>query len=159
MDEKNKIDLKKETKTKISFDNKETWSNLKVADPHKEHTAHLECNAYNVEHCSLQLDNNYLTTGFSNKGESNAGILMSTGTVGNSFSNKHKRRTFISRNGGYSWDLAFDRAMLYTFADFGNIIVAMPDLTWNFSANLIMKSLFFHWIKAEHGWITISTTL
>lgn len=138
----NKVALKEETITKISFDNGETWNGLKVLDPHKNHIAHFGCNTDDVEHCSLQLDNNYLTTGFPGKDEFTAGILLSKGTVGNSSSNNHKKGTFVSRNGGYSWELAFDCPMLHAFANFGNIIIAMPDLTWNFGESHIEKFVF-----------------
>lgn len=58
---------------------------------------------------------------------SNRRNLSTTGIVGDgSVFDWGDQRTFISRDGGLTWKLAFDFPCLYAVGDYGNVIVAIP---------------------------------
>lgn len=86
----------------------------------------------NTAHCSLNRNDNELifTTHHSSREEPTAGVLITYGIVGSysSVSERESVSTFIS-DGGVSWKLAFGHPVLYAFADFGNIIVVIPNLS------------------------------
>ncbi|KAH9198033.1 hypothetical protein LQ764DRAFT_227850 [Zygosaccharomyces rouxii] len=115
------------SKTKGSFDNGKTWTNLKVVDPSGTHKHIFQCDIDDVENCSFQeVFSPYFDAPIN---EPTAGILMETGVVG-----KHALRlgeednmTFISRDGGSSWEVVFEFPVSAAFLDFGNIIVAVPE--------------------------------
>ncbi|CDH10447.1 uncharacterized protein ZBAI_02232 [Zygosaccharomyces bailii ISA1307] len=56
---------------------------------------------------------------------------MAVGMVGQYalLSEEEHAMTFISRNCGNTWELAFKNPMISTFADFGNIVVAIPEVS------------------------------
>ncbi|CAD1808071.1 unnamed protein product [Candida parapsilosis] len=55
------------------------------------------------------------------------GILVGVGTEGKRLSHDFREmKTFVSRDGGYSWDLALEEACVFSFGDQGNVIIAMP---------------------------------
>ncbi|CCG23030.1 Pep1 protein [Candida orthopsilosis Co 90-125] len=55
------------------------------------------------------------------------GILVGVGTEGKHLSHDFSEmKTFVSRDGGYSWDLALETACVFSFGDQGNVIIAMP---------------------------------
>ncbi|AJQ15672.1 Pep1p [Saccharomyces cerevisiae YJM1399] len=106
--------------TKISVDNGLTWTVLKVVDP--DNADSFDCDITDFENCSLQ--NMFYTREGSTP---TAGILMTTGIVGDgSVFDWGDQRTFISRDGGLTWKLAFDFPCLYAVGDYGNVIVAIP---------------------------------
>ncbi|KAK6203150.1 vacuolar protein sorting/targeting protein 10 [Scheffersomyces amazonensis] len=55
------------------------------------------------------------------------GILMAIGSKGKKLDKDlNNMQTWISRDGGASWDHALDDACLFTFGDQGNVIIAVP---------------------------------
>lgn len=110
--------------SKISFDYGNTWSNLKVVASPNHPKEFFSCDIDDVENCSLNIVS-YLSDGRTS-GET-AGILMAVGIVGNDRYNRSKdRMTFISRDGGRTWKVAFEYPCLHVSGDLGNIIVAIP---------------------------------
>ncbi|CCE64234.1 hypothetical protein TPHA_0H00230 [Tetrapisispora phaffii CBS 4417] len=106
--------------TKISIDNGNFWSNLKVVDP--DNKKNFKCDIDDYENCSIQL----LMGGFVSS-EPSAGIITVIGVVSDGVSfNWDDAKTFISRDGGESWQVALDFPSITTSGDYGNIIVAVP---------------------------------
>ncbi|CAI4055092.1 type I sorting receptor SKDI_02G0920 [Saccharomyces kudriavzevii IFO 1802] len=116
----NKKGVKSKAQTKISVDNGLTWSNLKIVDP--ENADSFECDITDFEKCSLR------TRFYPIEGSTPAaGILMTLGTVGDgNIYDWGDQRTFISRDGGLTWRVAFEYPCLYAIGDYGNVIVALP---------------------------------
>ncbi|GAV53273.1 hypothetical protein ZYGR_0AI05570 [Zygosaccharomyces rouxii] len=110
--------------SKVSFDYGDTWSNLKVVASPNQHKDLFACDVADVENCSLKKMMGFIDDAAT--GET-AGILMTVGTVGSGDNDMlNKPMTFISRDGGKTWEVAFEYPCLYAFGDLGNIIVAMP---------------------------------
>lgn len=111
--------------TKLSFDNGKSWSNLRVADPSGMHRHLFKCNIEDVDHCSLHGSGSLYS---SSRNEPTAGVLIRTGNVGRYASalDHEDDMTFISRDGGRSWEILFEYRVDTAFLDFGNIIVAIP---------------------------------
>ncbi|CAR26033.1 ZYRO0B00176p [Zygosaccharomyces rouxii] len=118
------IGYKRFSKSKISFDYGKTWNNLKVVDPSGKHKQRFHCDIDDVEHCSFQ-ETSYFS---SVENEPTAGILMKTGVVGENVLSldDDDEMTFISRDGGASWEVVFEFPVYAAFLDFGNIIVSIP---------------------------------
>ncbi|CDH10642.1 uncharacterized protein ZBAI_02428 [Zygosaccharomyces bailii ISA1307] len=135
--------------TKNSFDNGRTWSNLRVVDPSNAYASRFECDLNDIKNCSLH--ESMTNSRFSTKDEPTVGIMLTQGAVGNasSIADTKYTSTFISRDGGASWEIAFDSPMLYVFADFGNIIVAIPDLSYRLNAEY---SKFYVSLDQGHTW-------
>ncbi|QID87739.1 hypothetical protein GRS66_010424 [Saccharomyces pastorianus] len=114
-------DQKSKRKAKISVDNGTTWANLKVVDP--ENADSFGCDITDPENCSLfpmlyELED--LTP--------SAGILMNNAFVTDGGRGDWgDQRTFISRDGGLSWRVAFNSSSLFAVGDFGNVIVSVPE--------------------------------
>lgn len=109
--------------SKISFDYGNTWSNLKVVASPNQRKDLFPCDIDDVENCSLNVMF-YFDNPMS--GET-AGILMAVGIVGNNHYRQSKSlMTFLSRDGGRTWEVAFEYPCLWAFGDLGNIIVAIP---------------------------------
>lgn len=107
--------------SKISVDNGETWSNLKVGASKNHGKDFFDCDINDIEHCSL-----HKFFGDPMKSET-AGILMTLGTVGDGSENMWENlMTFISRDGGATWEVAFEYPCMFAFGDLGNVIIAMP---------------------------------
>ncbi|SJM87275.1 probable Vacuolar protein sorting/targeting protein 10 [Zygosaccharomyces bailii] len=107
--------------SKVTFDSGATWSNLKVVDPTNRHKKLFHCDINDVEHCSLhKFFGDPVPIG-------SAGILMTLGTIGDGTESMWEDiMTFISRDGGATWEVAFEYPCAYAFGDLGNIILAMP---------------------------------
>lgn len=115
------------SKSKITFDNGYSWSNLKVVDP--EHKDLFSCDIDDVENCSLHTLFSWdtLDSGRDTTHAATAGILMTVGTVNDgSKLDWANAMTFISSDGGLTWQMAFDFPTMYAFGDLGNIIIAFP---------------------------------
>ncbi|KAI5954475.1 VPS10 [Candida jiufengensis] len=55
------------------------------------------------------------------------GILMGVGTQGKYLANNYDQmKSFVSRDGGISWDLALESACVFSSGDKGNILLAVP---------------------------------
>lgn len=104
--------------SKVSLDDGATWSLLEVKDDPK-------CKL--SDGCSLQYffmadvnNNDRLVTG------PTPNILLTVGSAGKGHFDLDSAMTYVLRDGGVSWKLAIDQPTLYTFADQGNIIAAVP---------------------------------
>ncbi|CAR29083.1 ZYRO0F18722p [Zygosaccharomyces rouxii] len=142
------IEYKRFSKNKISFDNGETWTNLKVVDPSGKHKNLFQCDIDDVEHCSFQKKNFYSPL---IRNEPTAGILMETGVVRERslILGEKDAMAFISRDGGASWEVAFEFPVYAAFLDFGNIIVAIPKLSQKNGRTL---KKFFYSVDQGNNW-------
>lgn len=110
----------KREKSLISFDNGETWENLKVVDP--ENKGKYRCDIDDPETCSIISLDNYI-----NGGAPSPGILVFSGVLSDGYDNNFDdKRTFISRDGGKTWRKTLDFPTLSVVGDGGNVIVAVP---------------------------------
>lgn len=109
----------KNTKSMISVDDGLTWQKLKL-------NGDESCDI--KDDCSLQLlspaerdGEGKMVTG------PTPGILMGVGNKGKyAQQDISKMHTYVSRDGGISWDFALDEPCVFSFGDGGNIIVAIP---------------------------------
>ncbi|EJS44657.1 pep1p [Saccharomyces arboricola H-6] len=111
---------KSKSESKISVDNGATWSYMKIVDP--KNAELFDCDITDFEKCSLQT-----MSGPLRRSTPAAGIVVSLGSTSDlSIFDWDDQKTFLSRDGGLTWKVAFDFPCLYAIGDYGNIIVAMP---------------------------------
>ncbi|KAH3671822.1 hypothetical protein OGAPHI_000008 [Ogataea philodendri] len=133
----NRMDKNSEplSKSKITFDDGKTWSFLKTSDQDG-------CNG--DRDCSLNL---VWTTMRSSDGNFETGptpgIILGIGNTGKYTTKDLKDlKSYVSRDGGRTWKKVLDSACVFTFADLGNIIAAVPvDMTSFTSGHIDQKSL------------------
>lgn len=111
--------IDKNIKSKISYTDGRDWDLLKINNDDS-------CSI--LDECSLHLLN---PTERNGEGKfvtgPTPGILLSVGNKGKSLDRHiHEMNTWISRDGGASWDFALEEPCLFSFGDQGNIIVAVP---------------------------------
>lgn len=107
------------SKSMITFDDGENWSYLNITDSES-------CN--NDDECSLHIawltqraGNGDLVTG------ETPGIQLGVGNVGKYLDHSFdKLKTFVSRDGGLSWQKVSDTPTVFAFGDLGNILVTVP---------------------------------
>lgn len=104
--------------SKISIDDGKSWDPLEITDDPK-------CKI--SDGCSLQTfligdipNNEKFVTG------PTPNILMAMGSTGKGRLYHDDMATFLSRDGGLTWKKIISETTIYTFADQGNIIVAVP---------------------------------
>ncbi|KAI3402982.2 VPS10 [Candida oxycetoniae] len=103
--------------TKYSFDDGDTWNLLKSNDE--------RCKI--EDGCSVHLISTGELVGDRFVTGPTPGILMGVGVEGKQLKNMYRSmNTYISRDGGASWDLALESACTFSFGDQGNIIIAVP---------------------------------
>ncbi|WPK24114.1 hypothetical protein PUMCH_001371 [Australozyma saopauloensis] len=114
--------------SKISMDDGKTWDLMEVVDDEK-------CNVN--DGCSLQIwsiadvaNNDKYVTG------PTANIMLAAGYAGKGRVSLPKSSTFISRDGGVTWKMAISEPVIYTFADQGNIIVAVGSKSHPYESGL-----------------------
>lgn len=131
--------------SKMTTDYGATWSNLRVLDPEHE----FDCDASDTEHCSL----NAIPLMRQNSQDGNspsAGILLLSGSVTDGTSgNLVNGSTFISRDGGLTWEKVFDFRTRYVMGDYGNLIVAMP---FNSREDDDIQSEFYYSFDQGYTW-------
>ncbi|CCE87193.1 Piso0_005736 [Millerozyma farinosa CBS 7064] len=102
----------------MSFDNGGTWQRLEISD---------DKNCKVQDGCSLHVIGLKEQTG---EGKfvtgPTPGILLAIGVKGKGIEYSDSLHTWISRDGGLTWQLALDEPCAYSFGDQGNIIVAVP---------------------------------
>lgn len=128
--------------TKVSFDNGKTWRNRRVVDPSVKHKYIFKCDIDDVEHCFFQdLSSDHLEY----RSDPTPDVLIKIDIVEESDLSFGKKNlmTFISRDGGASWEIAFEYPVYAIFLDFGNIVVAIPKLSRenNYSCTKFFSSL------------------
>lgn len=108
----------------VSLDNGNSWSKLKLLD-HPDIRRYLsKYDIKDLENCSLQI----FHYTHSARNNSMAKVFMAKGAISHSklgFNDNHCM-SFVSRDAGASWELAFMFPVYPVFAEVGNIIVAIP---------------------------------
>ncbi|CEP23216.1 hypothetical protein BN1211_3749 [Cyberlindnera jadinii] len=108
-------------KSKISFDQGVSWSNMQVTDGNCVGSCDLHLHSL-VHRASV--DPNAPGKYFSSPAP---GILLGVGNTGDSLKSYEEGDTFISLDAGKSWSRTLVGAHLFEFGDQGSIIVAVED--------------------------------
>ncbi|RLV91293.1 Vacuolar protein sorting/targeting protein 10 [Spathaspora sp. JA1] len=119
-DKSNQIPFNNEPRkivTKYSFNNGQEWSLLKSND--EDCDINSGCSIHLLDYSELYRNVKF-TPGPS------LDILMGVGNIGSHFTGSSK--TFISRDGGASWNKALDFPSIFAIGDQGNILLAMEYL-------------------------------
>lgn len=112
--------------TRISLDNRKSWSGLRIQDPEKKES--YSCDIDNDKRCSLNAHGAFLPQNQRYNFNRTSGILTAVGSVSiNKVFKRGNQQTYISRDGGINWSKIFDFPAAVTFGDIGNIMVALPD--------------------------------
>ncbi|GAV50865.1 hypothetical protein ZYGR_0AD00480 [Zygosaccharomyces rouxii] len=124
----------------ISFNSGDTWSKPKLTDPSNKYKHLIKCDTNDLENCSLHI----FHYTHSEKNKSMENVIMAKGAVlhSNPKFDENRCMTFISRDGGANWELAFEFPAYSVFANVGNIIVAIPQQQKEFEKFCITKILF-----------------
>lgn len=131
----------KDIQTKVSINSGKDWSPLRVNnDP--------SCKS---KDCSL-----HLLTPAERDGEGKfvtgptPGIVMGVGSKGLSLDRDiNNMNTWISRDGGSTWDFALKEPCLFSFGDQGNIIVAIP----YYSKDQEKSNVLYHSVDQGKTWL------
>ncbi|CUM51723.1 unnamed protein product [Debaryomyces tyrocola] len=111
--------IDKNIKSRISYNDGEDWNLLKINND-DSCTVESECSLHLLNPTEKSGDGKFVTG-------PTPGILLSVGNKGSKLEKDIiKMNTWISRDGGISWDFALDEPCLFSFGDQGNIIVAIP---------------------------------
>lgn len=110
--------------TVVSLNNGDSWSRLKLKDPSKKYRNLLKCGIDDLKDCSLHIF--YRT--YSKMNKSMEKVIIAKGAVlhSNPEFDGDDCMTFISRDGGANWELAFEFPVYSVLANTGNIIVGVP---------------------------------
>lgn len=130
----------KDIQTKVTINSGKDWSPLRINnDP--------SCKS---KDCSL-----HLLTPAERDGEGKfvtgptPGILLGVGSKGKSLDRDiNSMNTWISRDGGSTWDFALKEPCLFSFGDQGNIIVAVP----YYSKDQDKTDVLFHSLDQGKSW-------
>lgn len=109
----------KNIKSLISYNDGKNWTGLKV---NNDESCRVDdgCSLHMLTPTERNGDGKFVTG-------PTPGILLSVGNKGSHLDkNINDMNTWISRDGGASWDLALKEPCLFSFGDLGNIIVAVP---------------------------------
>lgn len=114
--------------SKLSFDNGATWSNLRVSRSSESEALSYENDINDAKYSSLHIL--CLCDSSTDSDQITSSSIMAVGIVGQYalLSESEQAMTFISRDCGNTWELAFKIPMISTFADSGNILVAIPEV-------------------------------
>ncbi|AQZ13988.1 hypothetical protein BZL39_F06260 [Zygosaccharomyces parabailii] len=115
------------SKSKVSFDHGATWSNLRVVDPLNKYSHLFECNVRNTDDCSLQIESHYESPMY----ESSTGLVVTIGFVGGNktsryFSEHPRIQTFMSKDGGATWEVLFKFPITSLCCCSEDVLVALP---------------------------------
>ncbi|KAL8839972.1 MAG: hypothetical protein Q9170_001514 [Blastenia crenularia] len=120
----------KKLKTMITHNDGAEWSLLKAPQKDSEGRAY-DCNTDNLVDCSLQLH------GYTERRDPRAvfsspsavGLMMAVGNVGEYLTTKSEKTsdTFITRDGGISWQAVQKGNYMWEYGDQGSIIVIVRD--------------------------------
>lgn len=106
------------TSSRISIDNGLTWEKLRVSNDKSckiEDGCSLHLFAYDV----IEDKGKYVTG-------PTPGIIVGFGATGESVQYMNKANTYLSRDGGVSWNFLFLGPGIHSFGDQGNVILYMP---------------------------------
>ncbi|KAL6451017.1 VPS10 Vacuolar protein sorting/targeting protein 10 [Candida maltosa Xu316] len=108
----------KDIVTKVSMNDGKDWSLLKLND--KSCSISDGCSLHLWEFGELNGEGKFVTG-------PTPGILLGVGNKGKHLANDFtKMKTFVSRDGGITWDYALDVPCVFSFGDQGNVIIAVP---------------------------------
>lgn len=126
--------------TVISFDNGNSWSRLKLTDPSNKYRSFVKCGIDDLETCSLHI----FHYSYSKTNNSMSKVIMAKGIVlhSNSKYDRNECMTFISRDNGANWELAFEFPVYSVFANTGTTIVSIPEQP-DESALFYITKIFF----------------
>ncbi|KAG7660701.1 VPS10 [[Candida] subhashii] len=111
--------FKKDIVTKFSFNDGADWSLLKL-NGDSDCDVEKGCSVHLWENSELDSSGKFVTG-------PTPGILLGVGNSGTKLTHDFsKMKTFVSRDGGATWDKAFDFPCVFSFGDQGNVILAVP---------------------------------
>ena len=128
---------RKKLKTLITHNDGAEWAPL--GKPKKnEDGKEYECESNNNQGCSLQLHGYTERRDPRNTFSSPTaiGLMMGVGNVGGYLESKEEADTFITRDGGITWDLVKKGDYMWEFGDQGSIIVIVQE-------NVATKQIFY----------------
>ncbi|KAI0676132.1 Oligoxyloglucan reducing end-specific cellobiohydrolase [Trametes maxima] len=116
----------KQLQTRITFDDGRTWSRLRP--PSRDSEGHsISCNTADDD-CSLHLHSVTLPHNFGRVFSSPApGLVMGVGSIGRYLQPYEECDTFLSTDGGITWQMVRQDAHKYEFGDQGSILVTVND--------------------------------
>ncbi|KAJ7113669.1 vacuolar protein sorting/targeting protein 10 [Mycena crocata] len=117
----------KQLKSVITFDDGSSWAPLRA--PAKDSGGQrVSCNPDDVDTCSLHLHSVTTPHNFGRIFSSPApGFVMAVGSIGNSLLPYEESDTFLSNDGGVTWNMIRMDAHKYEFGDSGSILVIVND--------------------------------
>ncbi|KAG7802520.1 hypothetical protein KL944_002167 [Ogataea haglerorum] len=139
-------------KSRISIDDGKTWQYLKTTDD-DDCDGDSEC-SLNLMWTAIRNTNGNFVTG------PTPGILVGIGNTGKYLTYDLKElKTYVSRDNGLTWKKVTDKSALFTFADLGNIIVAIPiDMSHLMDARLDPNTLpnsFLYSLDQGDSWTEV----
>lgn len=146
--------ISKNIESRISFNDGKDWQPLKVVN---DDQCKDDCSLHLLSPSTYDGEGKYVTG-------PTPGILMGIGNTGKKLTGKYSEmKTYISRDGGATWEFAIDEPCLFAFGDLGNIIVAVP---LSESSDGITKKIFYSidqgltWelMELEQGFFPVSLT-
>jgi hypothetical protein len=135
-------------RTRITYDNGDTWESLEPPPKDVKGKAYV---CPRGQKCSLNLFG--ITTWFGVGGDGYfgdlytqpdaVGLIIGTGNVGPYLvTEREKINTYLSRDGGLTWDEIMDQSTIYDFGDFGGLIVLANN-------RVETKKVFYSWDGGE----------
>lgn len=118
----------------VSIDNGRNWLGLRVSD---DKSCNLKdgCSLHILSPSEVDGEGNFVTG-------PTPGILMAVGSKGNSLATDLEHmNTWVSRDGGLTWNFSLKEPCKFSFADQGNIIVAVPFFTGGLGIDKVYFSL------------------
>ncbi|KAJ7444437.1 Oligoxyloglucan reducing end-specific cellobiohydrolase [Mycena latifolia] len=109
----------KRLKSLITFDDGSSWTPIRAP---RDRSA-VPCDPDDAESCSFNLYHNLGQI----SGSMVPGLLVATGSVGNFLLPYEQCNTFLSTDGGITWNMILRGAHKLSFGDSGSILVAVPD--------------------------------
>jgi len=134
-------------RTKITYNNGDTWESLEAPDRDVDGQK-INCRGQ----CSLHLFGITTWLGLGGDGyfgdlytnPDAVGLIVGTGNVGNYLNiDEDKIHTYLSRDGGLTWDDIMDKSTIYDFGDFGGLLVLARN-------RVQTKKIFYSWDGGEH---------
>jgi len=132
---------KPKLRTKISFDKGGRWALIKPPVATNTGKA-FRCDPQDDPTCTLHLHGVTDSWGPFYSSKNAIGIIMATGNVGKHLSDKEDEvHTFMSRDGGLTWQMARAGSHIYEYGDHGAIIVIADD-------RKASKEVYYSWDEA-----------
>lgn len=118
LEDPTKVFFLRKASSRISIDNGLTWQKLRV---NNDNSCKVEdgCSLHLLNYDSIEDKGKYMTG-------PTPGILVGFGSTGDSVEFLEKTNTYISRDGGVSWDFLFLGPGIHAFGDQGNVIIHFP---------------------------------